>query len=134
MRTDLPLNALQKGIYQILHKAETVPTFDFIPKGQEQMPYIWLGEQTDKMTERNKNIVYHEITQRIHIWSNASGKKECNDIMNEVIYLLTNFPIEVEGHSFISCELDSASISGDLYEGGMTAYHGVLDFAIVIEQ
>ena len=86
------------------------------------------------MTERNKNIVYHEITQRIHIWSNASGKKECNDIMNEVIYLLTNFPIEVEGHNFISCELDSASISGDLYEGGMTAYHGVLDFAIVIEQ
>lgn len=131
---DLPMNAVQRAIYDLLCKGETVPTYDFIPKGVEPMPYIWLGSQMVEPTDLNKSIDYTIMNQEIHVWSDKRGKKECNDIMNEVTYLMTRYPLNVEGYHVMNVLFKSADISGDLYEDGKTAYHGVLTFTIELEQ
>ena len=40
----IPFNAVQKAFYKLLSEGQTAPVYDRIPAGDEEMPYIWLGE------------------------------------------------------------------------------------------
>lgn len=136
----LPLNALQKGLYNLIkgsiltEEDNAVPVFDFIPNGQEDFPYIWLGRQEDKPDYLNKSQALHLITQELDIWSTEAGKRECNEIMDDLVHLLTcRFP-EMSGFNVLSVELIDSSIEGEVYENGLTAYHGKVVFNYTIEQ
>lgn len=89
----LPLNALQKGLYTLIHGAivtdsgDPVPVHDFIPTGQEEFPYIWLGRQEDKPDLINKSRPLHLITQELDVWSTEAGKRECNEILDDLVHL-----------------------------------------------
>ena len=88
----LPLNALQKGLYNLIKGSilteddNAVPVFDFIPNGQEDFPYIWLGRQEDKPDYLNKSQALHIITQELDVWSTEAGKRECNEIMDDLVH------------------------------------------------
>ena len=136
----LPLNALQKGLYNLIKGSilteddNAVPVFDFIPNGQEDFPYIWLGRQEDKPDYLNKSQALHIITQELDVWSTEAGKRECNEIMDDLDHLLTcRFP-EMSGFNVLSVELIDSSIEGEAYENGLTAYHGKVVFNYTIEQ
>ena len=136
----LPLNALQKGLYNLINGAietdsgDPVPVHDFIPTGQEEFPHIWLGRQEDKPDLINKVQSIHLITQEMDVWSTEAGKRECNEIMDDLVHLLTIRRPEMPDFNVLSVDLIDSSIEGEVYENGITAYHGKVVFNFMIEQ
>lgn len=41
MALKIPFNAVQKALYELLSKGQTVPVTEHIPTGQEEFPYIY---------------------------------------------------------------------------------------------
>ena len=67
MISRIPFNEVQQGLYQLLSRGQTVPVYDSIPDGSEEMPYIWLGEFHGAPAEGNKTVVMHQVSQQLHI-------------------------------------------------------------------
>ena len=136
----LPLNALQRGLYTLINGAivtdsgNPVPVYDFITTGQEEFPYIWLGRQEDKPDLINKVQALHLITQEMDVWSTEAGKRECNEIMDDLVHLLTIRRPEMSDFNVLAVDLIDSSIEGEAYENGITAYHGKVVFNFLIEQ
>ncbi len=135
MISRIPFNEVQKGLYQLLHKGQSVPVYDAIPTGGEDMPYIWLGEFHGTPAEQNKTMVLHHVTQQLHIWSNQKGKHEVNSIMDDVVTLLTKYQLSMDSFRQVgTVTISLYQTSGELYEDGTTAYHGVLEAEYLVEQ
>lgn len=135
MISRIPFNEIQKGMYQLLKKGQSIPVYDAIPTGGEEMPYIWLGEFHGTPAEQNKTLVIHRVSQQLHIWSSQKGKFEVNSIMNDVVTLLTKYQLELSGFRQIgTVTISLYQTTGELYEDGTTAYHGVLEADYLVEQ
>ena len=84
----IALNQVQNLMYDTLVAAssgwavscsihdEVIPGTDF--------PYIEIGTTTDSV-EGSKGAKWSENVQQISVWSDATGSKECNDIINQVV-------------------------------------------------
>ena len=135
MISRIPFNEVQQGLYQLLSRGQTVPVYDSIPDGSEEMPYIWLGEFHGAPAEENKTVVMHQVSQQLHIWSDQKGKLEVNGIMNDIVTLLTKYQLSLDGF----CQVGGATVSlyqttGELYENGDKTYHGVIQVDYLVEQ
>lgn len=135
MISRIPFNEVQKALYQLLHTGQTVPIYDRIPDGTEAMPYIWLGEFHGTPAEENKTVVIHKISQQLHIWSEQKGRKEVNSIMDDAVTLLTKYQLTLTGFRQVgTATITLYQTSGELYENGDKAYHGVIEVEYLIEQ
>lgn len=135
MISRIPFNEVQKGLYQLLHTGQSVPVYDAIPTGGEDMPYIWLGEFHGTPAEQNKTMVLHHVTQQLHIWSSQKGKHEVNSIMDDIVTLLTKYQLSMDSFRQVgTVTISLYQTSGELYEDGTTAYHGVLEAEYLVEQ
>lgn len=74
--------------------------YDEVPEGTT-FPYISLGEDTvtDWSTKTNSG---EEITHTLHIWSDATGKVQTKQIMNNILQALST-PLSVSGF-FVSMD------------------------------
>ena len=134
MTIRIPLNAFQRALYTLLSKGQTVPVYDRIPSEQVTMPYIWLGMMQDVPTDENKTFYTHYVTQYIHVYSSKQGKKEIDNIMNDIIYLLSSYELPMEGNRLIDTELQTVTANGEEYQEGKTAYHGIIVYKFKIQQ
>ncbi len=143
----IPMNALQKGVFSILSTKQTTPVYDDVPDYQTdeegnlvfdehenyipvKLPYITLGAFTDKPAG-NKTADIHDISQQIHIWSEHEGKKEVNDIANDITAVLTSWPIDLSHDGF-----DVMGQDVDFFEAfreETSGYHGVLTLVCKIQ-
>jgi hypothetical protein len=125
----IPMNALQKGVFFILSTKQTTPVYDDVPQ-DAALPYITLGAFTDKQVG-NKTADIHDISQQIHIWSEYEGKKEVNDIANDVTAVLTSWPIDLSADDFnmMSQDVDFFEAFPEETDG----YHGVVTFTAKIQ-
>jgi hypothetical protein len=125
----IPMNALQKGVFGILSTKQTTPVYDDVPEGAV-LPYITIGAFTDKQTG-NKTADIHDISQQIHIWSQWEGKKEVNEIANDVMAVLTSWPIDLsaDGFNMMSQDVDFF----EAFPEETFGYHGVITFVAKIQ-
>ena len=84
----IALNQVQNLMYDTLIAAQSgwsvfADCYDSVPDGSA-FPYIEIGATTDTV-EGSKGAKWSENVQQISVWSDASGSKECNDIINQVI-------------------------------------------------
>lgn len=100
----LPVLALQKAIYDRLKGNLAYPVYDHVPDGAA-MPYITLGEDTTTDWS-TKPVAGVEVTHTVHVWSDYSGMAEVKRIINEVVQVLTESPLSVEGFSVVLAKVD----------------------------
>lgn len=134
MNIRIPLNDFQKALYQLLSQGQSVPVYDRIPNEQISLPYIWLGMMQDVPTDENKTFYTHFVTQYIHVFSDSQGKKEMDDIMNDIIYLISSYNLPMENNTLIDSELTTVTANGEEYAEGHTGYHGIIVYKFKIEQ
>lgn len=125
----IPMNALQKGVYSILSAKQTTPVYDDVP-ADAVLPYITLGSFTCKQVG-NKTADLVDVSLQIHIWSAYEGKREVNEIADDVTAVLTSWPLNLTADGFIANSQDI-----DFFEAfpeETAGYHGVLTFVSKIQ-
>lgn len=128
MNKRIPLNALQKGLLEIL-KNQTTQVYDHVPKNAEK-EYITIEEFTCKPNGA-KNTDISDVSVNLHIWSNHKGKKIVNGIAEDVCTVVCSWPIDLsdEGYRVLSQDVDMF----EAYEEATTGYHGVITFVAKIQ-
>lgn len=125
----IPMNVLQAGVFELLSTKQTTPVYDDVSE-DAALPYITLGAYTDKQTG-NKTADIHDISLQIHIWSEYEGKKEVNEIANDITAVLTSWPLDLSEHGFNVMSQDVDFFEAFPEEVG--GYHGVLTFVARIQ-
>jgi hypothetical protein len=129
------MNALQKGVFNLLTDnvitvgEHVVKTHDVVPE-DAVLPYNTLGAFTCK-NMGNKTADISDISLQIHVWSANEGKREVNEIANDVIQVLTSVPLDLSADSFNVMSQDI-----DFFESfpeDESGYHGVITFVAKIQ-
>jgi hypothetical protein len=146
----IPMNALQKGVYSILmskQEGNIIPVYDDVPEYQldidgnplldeegspipVKLPYVTLGEFTYKRNG-TKDTDIGDASQQLHIWSEYKGKKEVNQIADDLTAILTSWAIDLSDDGFKVIEQDV-----DFFEAfpeEVAGYHGVITFTSKIQ-
>lgn len=135
MISRIPFNAVQQNVYMLLSNGQTTPVYDTVPTGAEQMPYIVLGEFHGSPVNENKTTIYHTVGQQVHVWTRAKGKKEVNEILDDIVHLLTKYSLTLEGYTQIgTAAIAQYQAYQELYADKTSAYHGVLSVEWVLQQ
>lgn len=136
LRRRIPLVAVQKAVYKLLQdnaitvNSKTVAVYDHIPRDPKPLPWITFGEFTHN-SGAGKITEMGDIALRIHIWSKYQGKKEVNEIADDLTYLLTSLPLCFEDSGFITVSQDVTFF--EAFEADPDGYHGVLTFNAKIQ-
>lgn len=93
-------------------------------------PWVQIGE-----TVATKDAVFERdgrnVLQRLHVWSQYAGSKECADIMARIGDLLDEYELAVSGGTVESCEVEQTQILRD--PDGITR-HGVIDLRVRVAE
>lgn len=136
MRRRIPLVALQKAIYALLKdypikiKDKTVTVFDDVPKNVTDVPRITFGDFTHN-PGAGKTTEMGDVSLRLHIWSRYQGKKEVNEIADDLTLLLTSRRLDLSADGFNLASQDVTMFES--YEADGFGYHGVLTFNAKIQ-
>ena len=124
----IPLNAFAKAMYNLLSTYQTTPVFDDVPD-DVQAPYITFGLFTSK-DAGTKTSDISDSTLTIDIWSDYNGKKEVNEIANDVIEVLNTGAFTLDDDfKFISGQVDFFESFAEDDAG----YHGVITYLAKIK-
>ncbi|MEN6567198.1 MAG: DUF3168 domain-containing protein [Veillonellales bacterium] len=125
----IPMNALQKGLADLLSQGQTTPVYDDVTDDAE-LPYITLGEFTCKQAG-GKTIDIWNTSIKIDIWSDYGGKAEVNEIINDISTVLSSALIDLSTDKFkvISQEVDFIEAFPEQEFG----YHGVITLVCRIQ-
>ena len=126
----IPLLTLQKALYQVLINYQTTPVFDDVPDDIEiKLPYITLGAFTCRTNGTKINDIT-DVSLQIHIWSEYQGKKEVNEIANDIICVLGSVKLVLEDDfKMLAQEITMF----ESFEEEETGYHGVITLDCRIE-
>lgn len=125
----IPMNALQKGVYSILSTKQDTPVYDDVPP-EAVLPYITIGAFTNK-PGGGKTIDISDVSLQIHIWSEYSGKREVNEIANDVTAVLTAWSLDLAADGFKALAQDVDFFEAFPEDEG--GYHGVITFTAKIQ-
>jgi hypothetical protein len=117
----VPLMALQKAIYELLSVGQTTPVYDDVPENAK-LPYITLGAFTCKQNGAKGKSIW-DVSLQIRSWSDYSGKREINEILNDISTVISSVKLDLSGESFevMSQEIDFIEAFPEEFHG----YHGV---------
>lgn len=125
----VPLNELTKAVYSRLTQHLDTPVYDDVPP-TENPPYITVGLFTCKDTSTKVNDIC-DVSVNLDIWSDYRGKKEVNEIANDVITVMMAAPFGELANGFfvVGHDVDFfESFNEDDY-----GYHGALTFIFKVQ-
>jgi len=125
----IPMAALQKAVFGILSTKQTTPVHDDVPPNAK-LPYITFGAFTCKQTG-SKTVDMSDISLQIHVWSEYEGKKEVNEIANDITAVLTAWPLDLSDDGFNAMSQDVDFF--EAFQEETTGYHGVITFVSKIQ-
>ncbi len=126
--------SVQKSIVQALKSDVALgvllsgKVFDDVPQ-RSTYPFVSMGNAIDRdWSTSSESGSEHILT--LHVWSKASGKKQCFEIISEVKRVLHDQALVVEGHQLVNLRyvFSDARLDPD----GVT-YHGIVRFRAVTE-
>ena len=125
----LPIDALQEGIYDILStKQDSAPVYDNVPS-ESDFPYILLSDyEYEFMGAKVMDI--SEITFEIEIWTEYRGKTAVNTISEEIIAILTSWPIDLSESGFKVISQDAKGGRGSRQDN---LFCGVVNFTARVQ-
>jgi hypothetical protein len=135
----IALNEIQNLVYDTLVASSagwsvSAGIFDEPPE-TATFPYIEIAETTDT-TEGTKGVLFSDNQQIINVWSDATGSKECNDIINQVIESIMGISLpSVMGDNFQVDTLDRGLVQLLKLEGPNSHIfrQGVIRFSLRVE-
>lgn len=98
------INNVQRNIYESL--SASYDTCD-VPDENAKLPLVRIADMNwEKHTEKVFGIKCYNIRQELHIWSNYDGKKEINEMIEDITEILEG--INYGDYNVINNEVISA--------------------------
>ena len=132
----IPLNALQAGLYQLVTEyapvvgGRAVPIYDDIPKGVI-LPYISFGAFTCR-DKAEKTVDVSDVSLQIEIFSDYQGRKEVNEIANDLIAIFGQLKPDLTADGFTIISQDSTMFES-FTEADFEGYRGVISYDAKIQ-
>lgn len=136
LRRRIPLVALQRSVYALLTEyaikidGKHVQIYDDIPRKAVAPPFITFGDFSYN-TGAGKVTEMGDATLEIHIWSKYQGKKEVNEIADDLCQILTSVRLDLCDDGFRTTEQDVSMV--EAFEADKYGYHGVLSLRVKIQ-
>lgn len=125
----IPLTALQTAVYAILSQGQTTQVYDDVPK-EATLPYITLGAFTCKQNGDKTQSIW-DVSLQIHGWSDYSGKKEINEILNDVSTVISSIRPDLSADNFCVVSQDVDFL--EAFPEETYGYHGVITMIAKIQ-
>lgn len=142
----LPVNALSKAIYDILSTKQTTLVFDGEPGYKKDdagnylrdsdgnripvdFPYILISDYEYEFGGA-KDIDITDVMFELEIWTSYAGKKEVNTIAEEVVNVLTAWPMDLSADGFIVSDKDAKGGKGTRSEEN---FYGIVNFSVKVQ-
>ena len=126
-------DALQAALYAALSGHIGAPVYDYVPPGAA-MPYVVIGHLTetpDDLHDREGS----DVTATLHIWSDATGTRETNEILAAMDAALHHRRLVVDGVHCWSVVREFTEILRDQdVETGRPLRHAVTRYRIGLQE
>lgn len=122
----IPLNALQAGVKALLEQYQSTPVRDKAFSNTSTpitLPCITMGTFTYQQNGA-KNSDIADISLELHIWSDSDGQAKINPIANDIMAVLTSWPIDLSVERFTVISQDASDFKA--FPKEEIGYHGVL--------
>lgn len=143
MIRNVPLTAVQAAVYKVLRKRISGYNVydDSTPFEDGELVdsrYLVIGETTGKPSSAKRDCPVWEVTVNINAFSNYHGKKELDEMLDDIVQVLTGSAeleqIEIVGYYFHGLEIDMVEAFKEEYEDGTVWQHGVVRVIVKVEQ
>lgn len=125
-------DAVQAAIYQALTGAG-LTVYDYVPPGA-QMPYVVIGHLTETPDELHDSEG-SDLTATLHVWSDATGTKQTNDILAAIDAVLHHRALAVDGAHCWSCVREFTEVERDMdVETGRPLRHAIVRYRIGLQE
>lgn len=128
----IPLDALRAGVKSSLEQYQSTLVCDqaFNNSTPITLPCITLGTFIYQQNGAKTSDIA-DVFLELHIWSDSEGEAKINPIANDIMAVLTAWPIDltVEGFTVISQEVNDFKA----FPKEETGYHGVIIFKTKIQ-
>lgn len=139
----VPLSAVQAAVYKALN--ETVSGYEVFDDstpfedGQLQTDRcIVIGEVIGTPASAKADSPLWETTVNIHAYSSYRGKKELDEMLDDIVQVLTyaaeNGQLAISGYYCHGLSIGMVEAFKEEYEDGITWQHGVVRVVIKVEQ
>lgn len=125
----IPLVPTQKEIFRLLTAYQDTPVYDKVPRNAV-LPYITIGEFTCK-PDGSKDADISFVTMQLHIWSDYEGKIEVNGIAEDILGVISHWPMDLSADNFNVMGQDYDMF--EAFEEETMGYHGVITFVAKIQ-
>lgn len=127
------MTAFQTAVYKLLCEKQTAHIYDDVGNGESievSYPFVSFGAYRCEPSGA-KNAVVFNVTLNLEIWSKYEGKKEINEIADDLAAAYTAWPLDLSagGFSVIAQEIESLEAFPEETRG----YHGTLSIAAKIQ-
>ena len=131
MIRNVPLTAVQAAVYKAL--SSNIRGYnvydDSTPFEDGELVdsrYLVIGETTGKPSSAKRDCPVWEVTVNINAFSNYHGKKELDEMLDDIVQVLTG-SAELE-------QIDMVEAFKEEYEDGTVWQHGVVRVIVKVEQ
>lgn len=128
---DSPLDDVQRGLYVALTAAGLADgrVYDHVPEGAV-WPYVVVGDVVGVPDNAHRQPGW-AVDVAVHVWSHASGAKEAQQLLGEVVQLIDHRPdqVTVDGWTVVAIRTRRTMTMRD---PDPDVRHGVVDLTITI--
>lgn len=123
-------DAIQAAIYQVLTGAG-LTVYDYVPPGAA-MPYVVIGHLTEAPHDLHDSEG-SDVTATLHVWSDATGTRETNEILAVIDAALHHRALAIDGAHCWTVVREFTEILRDQdVETGRPLRHAVIRYRIGI--
>lgn len=130
----IPMIAFQTAVYTLLAEKQTAPVYDDVGSGGGQQdvafPCVSFGAYRCE-PDGAKDVVMFNVMLSLEIWSEYEGKKEINEIADDLAAVYTSWGLDLSANGFHV--IDQWIDSLEAFPEDTHGYHGTLTVAAKIQ-
>lgn len=133
MISRIPMTVFQTAVYRMLREKQTARIYDDVGTEDNVMascPFVSFGAYRCEPSGA-KNAVVFNVTLNLEIWSEYEGKKEINEIADDLAAAYTAWPLDLSEDGF--CVIDQDIESLEAFPEERRGYHGTLSVTAKIQ-
>lgn len=139
-----PLTELQRALYKTLSSHvvgyqvydSATPIEELVEqyKGLEAIGLAIINDLSIRPTPYKSDALLWDADLRIDLFSNYRGKLKINEMIDDMMTILTSCPLELDSFTVMNVDISNANVGAGLRQGPITWQQGYVEVSFKISQ